>query len=76
MIKTLGIRAPEYARRKGYEWIGNDIPIEDARWIGAYLSQLTHEQLVDAFRAGNFPAYQVDTYVEIVQNRIEELKHL
>jgi len=76
MIKTLGIRAPEYARRKGFDWIGRDIPIEDARWIGGYLSQLTHEQLVDAFRAGNFPRDEVDTYVEIVQNRIAELKHL
>ena len=41
--------------RRDLEWIGEKIPISDARWMGTLLKQLSHGQLVDAFRAGHFP---------------------
>ena len=63
-------------KRRGYDWIGQDIPREDARWIGSMLGQLTHEQLVDAFRAGNFPPESIDQYVTVLEGRIAQLKAL
>lgn len=65
-----------YKMRRDLEWIGKKIPIADARWIGSLLKQLSHEQLVDAFRAGQFPAEDVDAYVKVVESRIRELAEL
>lgn len=76
LITTLGATSKSYAMRNGLDWIGNDIPRKDARWMGQMLAKLSHQQLVDAFRAGNFPPEVVDKYVEIVEERIEELKTL
>ena len=76
LLASFGGSVKSYAMRKNLEWIGRDIPIEDARWIGAELGHLSHKQLVDAFRAGNFPAAAIDDYVAVVENRIAELKHL
>ena len=66
----------DYARRADMRWIGEDIPRQDARWMGALLKQLSHQQLVDAFRAGQFPPDQIDAYVELIQSRIQELTSL
>lgn len=66
----------DYVNRAGMEWIGKDIPRKDARWIGSLLKQLSHQQIVDAFRAGQFPPDQIDAYVELVQSRIQELSSL
>lgn len=77
LIETGGIpEAKDYTMRSGLEWIGKNIPRQDARWIGSLLGQLTHQQLVDAFRAGHFPPDQIDAYVEIVESRIHELSTL
>jgi hypothetical protein len=76
LVKTAGFASKDYFRRKGFEWIGDDIPREDARWIGSMLGQLTHQQLEDAFRAGNFPAESLDQYVTVLQARIDQLKAL
>ena len=65
-----------YGMRRDLEWIGKDIPIVDARWIASLLKQLSHQQLVDAFRAGRFSPQEVDAYVRIVENRISELTAL
>ena len=32
-------------------WIGRNIPIEDAKWVGGLLAQLKPAQIQDAFRA-------------------------
>lgn len=66
----------ETVRREPLDWIGHDIPIDDARWIGSLLGKLSHKQLEDAFKAGNFPQDEVDAYVAIVESRIAELKAL
>jgi len=63
----------QYEMRRGLEWIGKDIPITDARWIGSLLKQLSHQQLVDAFRAGHFPPKEVESYVKVIERRIQEL---
>jgi hypothetical protein len=66
----------QYEMRRGLEWIGKDIPIVDARWIGSLLKQLSHQQLVDAFRAAHFSPQDMDTYVRVVESRIRELAEL
>ena len=77
LIEAAGIgEAKDYVNRVGMEWIGKDIPRQDARWIGSLLKQLSHQQLVDAFRAGHFPPDQIDAYVELVESRIQELSSL
>jgi hypothetical protein len=76
LVASFGFSAKSYASRKGLEWIGNNIPRQDAKWMGSLLAQLTHKQLQDAFRAGNFPSDEVDQYVQVVEDRIAELKKL
>ncbi len=76
LLKTGGVLAADYVKRRGYDWIGNDIPREDARWIGSLLGQLSHQQLVDAFRSGNFPPESIDQYVTVLESRIAQLKAL
>jgi hypothetical protein len=60
----------------GYDWIGDNIPRRDARWIGSLLGQLTHQQLVEAFRAGRFTPQETNEYVSILEERIAQLKAL
>ena len=76
LFATLGATSKSFAMRKDLDWIGNDIPLKDARWIGGMLGQLSHQQLLDAFRAGNFPQEETDAYVDIIEHRIEDLKKL
>lgn len=71
-----GALAPLYLRRQRYLWIGRDIPRADARWIGSPLGQLSHQQLVDAFRAAHFNNQEVDLYVSVLEKRIAQLKAL
>ena len=54
--------------------IGDDIPRADTRWIGSLLSQLSHQQLVDAFRAAQFTPDETNEYVSILEDRIAQLK--
>ncbi|HEX5285139.1 MAG TPA: hypothetical protein VFW30_13535 [Bryocella sp.] len=76
LVKTAGLMTKDYVRRKGFDWIGDNIPREDARWVGDMLGQLTHQQLADAFRAGNFPPESIEQYVSVVESRIAQLKAL
>lgn len=74
--KVLAVNARQYQMRRDLEWIGKEIPIAHARWIGSLLKQLSHQQLVDAFRAGHFPPDEIDEYVAVVEQRIQELSAL
>jgi len=62
--------------RTGMEWIGNDVPIEDVRWMGNLLGQLTPVQLREAFRAGGYSPENSEGFARIVERRIGELKAL
>lgn len=66
----------EAFRRSAIDWVGHDIPVADARWIGGLLAQLSHEQIESAFRAGGFPDDQREAFVNVVEKRISELKAL
>jgi hypothetical protein len=63
----------EYTRM---EQVAKHIPVADARWIGERISQLSDQQLGDAFRAAGYSPADVDTYVKAMQRRIAALKAL
>jgi hypothetical protein len=52
------------------------IPVEHARWIGSLLSQLTDDQLRDAFRAAQYNEETKEGYVESLRERINQLTRL
>jgi hypothetical protein len=76
LLKSGGVLAKDYFNRRGFDWIGDNIPREDARWVGNMLGQLSRQQLVDAFRAGNFPPESIEQYVTVLEQRIAQLKAL
>jgi hypothetical protein len=56
--------------------IFDDITIDQAKWIGGWLSQLSREQIIDAFRAANYNAEEVQMLTDAVQDRIDQLVNL
>jgi hypothetical protein len=53
-----------------------DITVEDARWLGGWLSRLSDEQIKDAFRAANYSGEEVEALTRAVRGRINELTNL
>lgn len=76
LVESGGTLAPLYFRRQRYLWIGRDIPRRDARWIGDLLGELSHQQIVDAFTAADFPKEDIDIYVKVMEDRIAQLQKL
>ncbi|MFL6228642.1 MAG: hypothetical protein ACJ741_07660 [Pyrinomonadaceae bacterium] len=54
----------------------NDVRVEDARWIGGLLSQLSDLQLVNIFRAANYTPEEIRTLRSAVRGRIRQLVNL
>jgi hypothetical protein len=72
----LAFNAPEYVDRVKEESIGRHIPREHARWLGHLLSELTTQQLQDAFRAAGYPPEKINLFAAEVQDRIVQLNSL
>ena len=53
-----------------------DITVDDAVWMASWLSQLSDQQLRDAFRAANYTPDQVDLLTRTVRVRTSELLSL
>ncbi|MGH9880086.1 MAG: hypothetical protein ACRD6N_01520 [Pyrinomonadaceae bacterium] len=53
-----------------------DITVQDATWIGDLLSQLSTQQLQDAFRAANYSPAEVNLLTNEVRERTNELLRL
>ena len=53
-----------------------DITVDDAVWMGTLLSQLSDQQVRDAFRAANYTPNQVDLLTRTVRTRTSELLSL
>ena len=53
-----------------------DITVEQAAWIGAWLARLSEEQIRDAFRAGNYPVEVVEIMARAFVGRVRELNNL
>ncbi|HEY2471763.1 MAG TPA: hypothetical protein VGI45_28515 [Terracidiphilus sp.] len=73
---VLAPNVKQYEMRRDLKWIGKDVPIADVRWIASLLKQLSHQQLMDAFRAGHFRPEEIDRYVNVVEARVSELAAL
>jgi hypothetical protein len=66
----------QYDMRLHLRWIGQHIPRADARWMGQLLSQLSADQIRDAFRAAGYSPSEVDQFADVVMKRIAELQQL
>ena len=58
------------------ERVMKNISVENARWIGSLLAQLTDEQLKDAFRAAGYDQQTMDGFVAVIRDRINQLNKL
>lgn len=76
-LGTLAILNPIYYRGEvKKEKDMRDIPIAHARWIGSLLSQLTDQQLRQAFRAANYQTRTQEGFVRALRERINQLRQL
>ncbi len=57
-------------------WIGRHIPIEDVRWVTGLLTQLSPEQIRDAFRAAHYTNEDTEKLARALESRIAELKKI
>jgi hypothetical protein len=70
------LRVKLFISQRRQRWIGQKIPRSDVEWIASLLSQLSLEQIRDAFRAGGYSPEQVEAYSAAVQARIAALTRL
>jgi hypothetical protein len=52
------------------------VTVEQAKWIGSLLAQLSDQQLQDAFRAANFEPEEIQMLTQTVRARIDQLAKL
>jgi hypothetical protein len=52
------------------------VTVEQAKWIGSLLAQLSDQQLQDAFRAANFEPEEIQMLTQAVRDRINQLTSL
>ena len=79
--KKMGVFAsifkPSYrSSQERKERVMKNIPVENARWIGSLLGELTDEQLRDAFRAAGYDKQTMDGFVAVIRDRINQLNNL
>ena len=67
---------PYYRGEVKKEKVMRGIPVTHARWIGSLLSQLTDDQLRNAFRAADYSEDIADGYVRSLRERINQLTRL
>lgn len=67
---------PFVLHERQFYWVGRHIPRQDVKWIAGLLTQLSHDQVRDAFRAAGYTPRQVDAFTSAVESRIEELAKL
>lgn len=58
------------------ERVMRNIAVENARWIGSMLAQLTDEQLRDAFRAAKYDQATMEGFIKVIRERIDQLNRL
>ena len=79
--KKMGVFAsifkPSYrSSQERKERVMQNISIENARWIGSLLAELSDEQLRDAFRAANYDQQTMNGFVTVIRDRINQLNRL
>ena len=79
--KKMGVFAsifkPSYrSSQERKERVMQNISVENARWIGSLLAQLSDEQLRDAFRAANYDEQTMNGFVAAIRDRVNQLNKL
>jgi hypothetical protein len=70
------VNPKEYLGRVHLEWIGKNVPLADARWMGDWLRHLSPIQIRDAFRAGGYSPQEVNEFADVLERRIALLTDL
>jgi hypothetical protein len=70
------VEIQDFKSRINMEWIGKQIPIEDARWIGSILAKLSPQQIQDAFGAAGYSPKEIVGFSQVMEERIAELNKL
>lgn len=70
------VQPGNFKSRFDMEWIGKQIPIADARWLGQILARLSEKQIQDAFGAAGFSPQEVAGFSGTLESRIAELNKL
>jgi hypothetical protein len=65
-----------FVKRSHLDGLLDNIPRDDARWIGQLLSKLSAKQIQSAFRAAGYTPDQIDEFSNAIQARIDELSRL
>jgi len=66
----------EFSKRLRLCWIVKRVPRTDAKWMGQLLSQLSPDQIRDAFRAAGYSSQEVEGFGKVVEDRIGQLQKL
>jgi hypothetical protein len=66
----------DFVSRENMQWIGKNIPVADARWIGQILSRLSTRQIEEAFATAGFSPKETGGFTATIQARIAELSKL
>ena len=69
-------RPRSFIQRAHLDGLLNNVPRDDAHWMGQLLSRLSASQIQDAFRAAGYTPEQVDAFSKAVEDRIAELNRL
>ncbi|MBV9671076.1 MAG: hypothetical protein JOZ43_08985 [Acidobacteriales bacterium] len=70
------VKPQRYWQFKRRQWIGRNIPRQDAKWIGGLLGQLSDAQLRDAFVSSGYNDEQTDELMGTLKKRIRELNEI
>jgi hypothetical protein len=65
-----------YRERTSMEQVVKHISRADARWLGGLLSQLSGDQIGDAFRAAGYGPEEVKSFTQELRQRIAEISNL
>ena len=74
LVETFNV--PVFVKRVDMRWIGRNVPIADAKWMGQLLGRLSPDQIRDAFRAAGYSSQDAGEFAAVVQGRIAELNAL
>jgi hypothetical protein len=76
LLFPAAIVVPVYVERARRRNVAKDIPLEDAKWLGQKLAQLSEQQIADCFRSAGYTREEVEAYTKAVQTRISALNAL
>ena len=73
---VLAVNPKEFFSRVHLQWIGRNVPRQDAKWMGELLARITPQQLHDAFRAAGYTPQEADGFIAVLTRRIAVLTDL